>query len=555
MSATIVDLVDYGDTKGRDFYGRNSFHSVKGDGLVGSSLTQGFYGIQSGSTTDYELARLTASEGAVDNETGTFTISVNDGASSVNDILSLSDTASTITTTTFTMAATDIFATGTLNVGVLEQAELAEGARIELVDDASAALTAINFVMGTTAPSTPLIITEDEVAVGTGITLSIGGVDVLDAITGGNPWDTTGTPVVALKTEYTSVEINDFVGHGHSTSLALDVNGTMRLRGNDLLFYDQPLDAHYSTLAFDEASQNVILRSSRASDSLVLQTSNGTSNIYLDRLTFTDGLATQEAYFTNTQVGIGILPGTGLTGTWELEVAGSGSFTGGLVTGADIDLAGNNLINVTSLISDTSVVLDTELASINLTSSATDAQIDLIVGTASPVTAATFTPTTATIPLATTIASLTVTGDLQVDGTTTTFNTSTVTVDDINIDLGVNTDTPITTKAAMNGGGITLGAAVTDYVGAIPSIAYDSTLEVWDMSIGLNLDAGALTVGTTTVGDTDVTLLSDTAYIYLGATQQWRLGMYIDGSGDHFEIAHDDLGTQTTWVTKLDVLE
>jgi len=114
-----------------------------------------------------------------------------------------------------------------------------------------------------------------------------------------------------------------------------------------------------------------------------------------------------------------------------------------------------------------------------------------------------------------------------------------------------------TAKATVNGGGITLGASVTDYVGAIPTINYNSTTEVWETSVGLTVSAGDVTVGTsgaTTLGD-DLTLLSDTAYMYLGATRQWRLGMYTDGSGDHFEIAHDDLGTQTTWVTKLDVLE
>jgi len=542
MSATIVDLADYGDVKGRDNYLRNTFQSVKGDGVSPTSVTQGFYGITSGaSTTEYELARFTASEGAVDDSIGTLTVGINDGGS-FNDVLSINNVASEITTTTFTMTATDVVATGTIKVAALEQDTLAEGARIELVDDATD--PAINFVMGTTVVTTPLIITNDEVAVDGAATLTIGGVDVLDAITDGNPWEGTA-PNCNLKTTFTDVTIGNLAVH--STSLGLDLNGTMRLRGNDLLFYDQPLDAHYSALAYIEASQEVRLRASRAGDSVVIATSNGTSNNYLDRLEFTDGLGTQSATFTNVNVGIGAAP----SGTWPLEVTGGASLTAGLVVGDDIDMAGNDIIHVTNIDSDVALA---EQARILLTSSATDPQIDLQLGTTgSPTSIVTLTETTADINVATTIASLTVTGDLQVDGTTVTLNTSTVTVDDINIELADSA----TAKATVNGGGITLGASVTDYVGAIPTINYNSTTEVWETSVGLTVSAGDVTVGTsgaTTLGD-DLTLLSDTAYMYLGATRQWRLGMYTDGSGDHFEIAHDDLGTQTTWVTKLDVLE
>lgn len=544
MSATIVDLVDYGDVKGRDNYLRNSFQSVKGDGTTPVEITHGMYGIPSATTTEFELVRFTASEGIVDDETGTLSIGVNDGAT-VNDVLALNNLASTLTTTEFTMDATDVIATGTLKVAAIAQDDAIEQARIELVDDDVANLAAINFVMGTTSPVTSLIITNEEVAIATGVSLTIGGVDVLDSITDGNPWEST-LAVTNLKTEYTSVEIN--VINAYSTSLALDVNGTMRLRGNDLLFYDPVGLVHYSALAYAEGTQQNLLRSSRSGDSLVLQTSNGTSNNYLDRLTFDDGLATQSATFTNVNVGIGAAP----SGTWALEVTGGASLTAGLVVGADVDMATNNLINVTSLISDASLA---DVSTITLNSSATAASIDLVVGT-TPVTSATFTATTADIFVPTTVASLTVTGDLQVDGTTTSLNTAEVTVEDINIELGYSA-VPIL-KAAVEGGGITLGAAVTDYADATPTFAFaGGTVDVWESSIGITIAAGDLTVGTagaTTLGD-DLNLLSDTAYIYIGATQQWRLGMYTDGSGDHFEIAHDDLGSQTTWVTKLDVLE
>lgn len=542
MSATIVDLSDYGDMKGRDTYLRNSIHSVKGDGVSASQITQSFYGVPSGAaTTEYELSRLTVSEGAVDDEIGTLTLGVHNGTT-MNDVMTLNNLASEITTTTFTMTATDVIASGNVNVGTLQKHDLAEGSQITLVDHATD--PSINFVLGDlgVAESTPLVITEGTVAV-TGI-LTIGGTDVLDAITDGNPWESTGA-VTQLKTAYTSVEIN--VVNAYTTAIALDVNGSVRIRGNDLFFYDEPLTTFYSTLAYVEASSEVRLRASRAGDSVVVATSNGTDNTYLDRLTFTDGLGDQSATFTNVNVGIGATP----SGTFALEVVGDASLTLGLVTGADIDLAGNNLVNVTQIESSDAL---TEQARIILTSSATDPQIDFTLGVldASEVTVATFTEAEVTLKVATTVDdNLTVTGDLTVQGTTVTFNTATVTVEDINIELANSATLP----AEIDGGGITLGVGVTGIT--TPSLTYSNADSEWKMSVGLNIDAaGALSVGTTTTLSTaGLDLRSDTAYIFIGATQQWRLGMYIDGSGDHFEIAHDDLGTQTTWVTKLDVLE
>ena len=542
MSTTIVDLSDYGDMKGRDTYLRNSIHSVKGDGVSASQLVQSFYGVPSGAaTTEYELSRLTVSEGAVDDEIGTLTFGVHNGTT-MNDVMALNNVSSEITTTTFTMNATDVIASGNVNVGTLQKDDLAEGAQITLVDHATD--PSINFILGDlgVSESTPLVITEGTVAV-TGI-LTIGGTDVLDAITDGNPWESTGA-VTQLKTAYTSVEVN--VVNTYTTAVALDVNGSVRIRGNDLFFYDEPLTTFYSTLAYVEASSEVRLRASRAGDSVVVATSNGTDNTYLDRLTFTDGLGDQSATFTNVNVGIGATP----SGTFALEVVGGASLTLGLVTGADIDLAGNNLVNVTQIESSDALA---EQARIILTSSATVPQIDFTLGLldTSEVTVATFTEAEVTLKVATTVDdNLTVTGDLTVQGTTVTFNTATVTVEDINIELANSATLP----AEIDGGGITLGVGVTGIT--TPSLTYSNADSEWKMSIGLNIDAAAaLSVGTTTTLSTaGLDLRSDTAYIFIGATQQWRLGMYIDGSGDHFEIAHDDLGTQTTWVTKLDVLE
>ena len=539
MSSTIVDLGAYGDVKGRDSFIRNSFHAVKGDGVTANSITQKFYGIPSTTDTEYELVRLTVSEGVVDDEIGTLTFGIRDGAA-INDVLSLNNEYSTLTSTTITLDSSDVFANGTLNIGTIQKSDLAEGARVELVSDATD--PAINFVLGDLggSPSTPLVVTEGEVAVA-GL-LTIDGGNVYTAITDGNPWESTGS-VTNLKTGYDLVEIN--VINAYSTLVALDVNGAVRFRGNDIFFYDEPNATHYSTLAFIESSQEVRLRASRAGDSVVIATTDGTDNTYLDRLTFNDGLGTQAATFTNVNVGINATP----SGTYALEVSGNASVSDGIVSGGDVDMTGNNLVNVTNLDSSDS---ETERARITLTSSATAPQVDVVLGdlAGTPSTVATFTETEANISVPVTMGdNLTVAGDLTVQGTTVTFNTSEITVEDINISLGNSA----TLHAEIDGGGIVLGESVTGIT--TPSLVYSQSNARWEMSVGLNVDASTdITIGTSTMTADSLDLRSDTSYIFMGATKQWRMGIETDGSGDHFVLQHDDDGNGT-YITKLDVLQ
>jgi hypothetical protein len=541
MSTTIADLSSYGDVKGRDTYSRNSFFSVKGDGVSANALTQGFYGIPSAADTEYELARISVSEGAVDDEIGTLSVGVRDGTS-LDNVLSLNQTSSELTSTTFTMNTTDVFATGTINVGTIQQNDLAEGSRLELVSDVTD--PAINFVLGDLAgePSTPLIVTEGVVAV-TG-SLTIDGTDILTAVTDGNPWTSTDG-VTQLKTGYNNVEIN--VVNPYSTSVALDVNGSARFRGNQVFFYDEPLDTFYSTLAYAESTGEVRLQSSRAGDSVVLATSTGVDNTYLPRLTLGDGDGTQSATFSNVNVGIGAAP----SGTYALEVVGTGSVSTGLVSGGDVDLTGNNLTNVTQLLSSDALA---ERSSIVLTSDDTSPRVEFVLGdlAGTPVTAATFTETLATVATPTTFSdNVVVTGDLTVEGTQVIFNTTTVEVEDINIEMG----NQATTHTEIDGGGIILGNGVTGI--STPSLLYSEPNTRWESSVGVNVPATeSLTVGTTAeVSDGVVSLKTDSAFVYLGANRQWRMGIVNDADGDHFQISHDDLGTQATWEVKMDVLQ
>ena len=556
MSATIADLSSYGDVKGRDSYARHILQSVKGDGATANSVTQGFFGIPSATEVEYEMARLTVSEGTFDDEIGTVTFGVRDGAA-LNDVMSLNNVLSEITATTFTMNATDVYSTGILNVATIQENSLAEGSRIELVSDAS--IPNINFVLGDLAgtPSVPLIISEGVVAV-TG-SLTIDGTDVGALITGGNPWDPITTTTIQTKDGYTTVEIGflDSLGDpaAHSTGNALDINGTIRVRGNDVVFYDSVGTTHYSALHYDDTTANTVtLQSSRAGDSLVLSTTNaGGSNMMSPRFTLDDGAATTNALFSNVFVGINT---PAPSGTYSLEITGNAFVSTGLTSTADIDLVGNNLVNVTELTSSDTLA---EQARIVLTGdiAAGTPMMELFLGDltgALPTATATWTEDLVTITPVTTFSThVIVGGDLTVQGDTITFNTATVSVEDLDIHMGNGA----TDQASSNGGGIILGPETAAAGEEVISLLYSSADNRWESTVGVNVATGhALSVGTTTeIIDGEVSLNTDSAFFYFGATKQWRLGTTSDVDGDHFVIAHDDLGTGVTWVTKLDILQ
>lgn len=80
-----------------------------------------------------------------------------------------------------------------------------------------------------------------------------------------------------------------------------------------------------------------------------------------------------------------------------------------------------------------------------------------------------------------TIEDLTVSGNLTVNGTTTTINSTTVAVDDINIELG---SVAVPTDTTANGGGITLKGATNK------TLSWSNTSTAWDSSENLNLVTG-----------------------------------------------------------------
>jgi len=114
-------------------------------------------------------------------------------------------------------------------------------------------------------------------------------------------------------------------------------------------------------------------------------------------------------------------------------------------------------------------------------------------------------------------------GDLQVDGTTTTINSTTVNVDDLNIQLA----TGAANAAAADGAGITVD-------GASATITYDGTNDEWDFNKGINV------TGTVTA---DGLTLSQNHFIQMGGAGEFQI--FNDGSNtvlrssDNFLIQRD----------------
>lgn len=91
---------------------------------------------------------------------------------------------------------------------------------------------------------------------------------------------------------------------------------------------------------------------------------------------------------------------------------------------------------------------------------------------------------------------LTVTGDLIINGTTTTINSTTITVDDKNLELG---STAVPTDTSADGGGITLKGS-TD-----KTIIWSNTSGKWEISNGIVVaGSGSFTADVDISGDLDV---------------------------------------------------
>lgn len=108
-------------------------------------------------------------------------------------------------------------------------------------------------------------------------------------------------------------------------------------------------------------------------------------------------------------------------------------------------------------------------------------------------------------------------GNLQVDGTTTTINSTTITIDDKNVVLGDNAATP----SELNGAGITIGPGISGWANA--TFTYDYSNDRWTSSkdIAATNFIGLASSATTLAGGNAGTLVyqsatGTTAYLAAG---------------------------------------
>ena len=107
-------------------------------------------------------------------------------------------------------------------------------------------------------------------------------------------------------------------------------------------------------------------------------------------------------------------------------------------------------------------------------------------------------------------------GNLQVDGTTTTINSTTVNVDDLNIQLA----TGAANAAAANGAGITVD-------GASATITYDGTNDEWDFNKDVNVTGTLTASGGSSNNDSTANILT------LNASEHARLVVDTSSTGSH----------------------
>jgi hypothetical protein len=114
--------------------------------------------------------------------------------------------------------------------------------------------------------------------------------------------------------------------------------------------------------------------------------------------------------------------------------------------------------------------------------------------------------------------SVRITGDLLVDGTQTSLDTTTLRVEDINIQLGITEDSTLLDDSAVDGGGVILNAS-----GQEKSLLWDLSSNSWTSNVGFNIESGfAYKIGgsnvlTTTELSSSVTLAS--GLVELGTLQ------------------------------------
>jgi len=206
----------------------------------------------------------------------------------------------------------------------------------------------------------------------------------------------------------------------------------------------------------------------------------------------------------------------------------TGNITGDTTLGGTVGIAGNVSVN-TNKFNVTALTGNTAIAGTLGVEGAVD--INAVADISDTLTCSKSTGTGLSVSANAVVGgNLSVTGNLSVDGTLTSINSTTVTVDDKNIELG-STDTP--TDSTADGGGITLKGA-TD-----KSIIWDNANDNWTLNQDVNVPTGkvfrinnasvlsATTLGSSVVGSS----LTSVGTIGTGTWQGDTVGVGYGGTG------------------------
>ena len=169
----------------------------------------------------------------------------------------------------------------------------------------------------------------------------------------------------------------------------------------------------------------------------------------------------------------------------------------------------------------------TAAANTNTTQIATTAYVQTELGDYAPLASPTFTGTING-------AALTLSGNLTVNGTTTTIDSTTLTVEDKNIELG-KVDTPSDTTA--DGGGITLKGA-TD-----KTITWSDASDTWNFNQGIVINGDATFTGTGTSTDNAIDIL------YNHSNGVGQINVDSNGGSTSLKFGTSNSGSLTTALT------